>query len=156
MELLTLHQIAIALKQPESTIRSWRDRYDQFMPTVGDGRKKRFRRQAVDVFATIAELAAEGYKTDEIAERLSVQYQRFIGKSNENRNEQASLEIYSANKTLQRLTDAVEELIKQRDDNRQLRQHIEALEGRIRALEADRLPWYKRLGKRDPSGKRET
>ncbi|MGI6169867.1 MAG: MerR family transcriptional regulator [Christensenellales bacterium] len=57
--LLTIADMSRELNIPESTLRSWRDRFQGFIPTTGTGRKKRYKPEAVDVLRSIAEMSAE-------------------------------------------------------------------------------------------------
>lgn len=148
MELMTIAEIAQQLHIPESTLRSWRDKFGEFIPSVGSGRRKRYKHEAVQVFSVIAELSAESLTADDIAERLSIEFTRFIDHRSDNSSNAAALELYGANRTLQRLTEAIEMIAKQQGENQQLRQDLAALEQRLSALESSKLPWYKRIGKR--------
>lgn len=58
MELLTVADIAKELNIPQSTARFYRDRYEGFIPCVGEGRNRRYEREAVEAFGIIA----DGYK----------------------------------------------------------------------------------------------
>ncbi len=70
-ELLTIKEIARRLGLPESNIRYYRDKFDKFLPSVGEGRKKRFRPEALEVFEIIVQELAHNKSTAEIEERLS-------------------------------------------------------------------------------------
>ena len=52
-ELLTIKEIARQLDLPESNIRYYRDRFEDFLPYVGEGRKRRYKPEALDVFRFI-------------------------------------------------------------------------------------------------------
>lgn len=76
MELYTIARIAKILKIPESTARYWRDKYEEFIPTVGSGRKRRYKKEALEVLRTIAELSSVAVDTEEIKEQLGQLYSR--------------------------------------------------------------------------------
>jgi hypothetical protein len=54
--LMTLKDIAARLGLPESSLRKYRDVFPQFIPSVGTGRDRRYRDEAVEVFRTIREM----------------------------------------------------------------------------------------------------
>lgn len=53
-QLLTMAQIAKQLNLAESTARFYRDRFEDFIPSVGEGRKKRYKPETVEVLRFIA------------------------------------------------------------------------------------------------------
>ncbi len=60
--LSTIQEIAKQLQVPESNIRYYRDRFEEYIPSVGDGRLKRYKKEAVDVFRHIV----QGYRDEKI------------------------------------------------------------------------------------------
>ena len=74
-ELLTLKDIALELDLPESTLRKYRDAFPEFVPTVGSGRERKYRRDAVDVFVAIRKCRTEDHLSwEDTAELLSQQF----------------------------------------------------------------------------------
>ncbi|MFN2268918.1 MAG: MerR family transcriptional regulator [Desulfonatronovibrio sp.] len=73
-ELLTIKEIARRLTLPESNVRYYRDKYEKYLPSVGSGRKKRFKPQAVDVFKTIVQGLEESLSSNEIESRLAARF----------------------------------------------------------------------------------
>ena len=73
-ELLTIKEIARRLDLPESNIRYYRDRFDRFLPSVGYGRKKRYKPEAVEVFRCIVEELGRSRSTQEIEETLAARF----------------------------------------------------------------------------------
>ncbi|RQD76423.1 MerR family transcriptional regulator [Desulfonatronospira sp. MSAO_Bac3] len=73
-ELLTIKEIARRLDLPESNIRYYRDRFDRFLPSVGHGRKKRYKPEAVEVFRCIVEELGQSRSTQEIEEVLAARF----------------------------------------------------------------------------------
>ncbi|MGM0921331.1 MAG: MerR family transcriptional regulator [Bacillota bacterium] len=53
-QLLTMAQIAKQLNLAESTARFYRDRFEEYIPSVGEG-KKRYKSETVEVLRFIAE-----------------------------------------------------------------------------------------------------
>ncbi|MBF0480120.1 MAG: MerR family transcriptional regulator [Desulfovibrionaceae bacterium] len=68
--LLSISAIAKDLGQPESTLHYWKNRFEPFLPSMGQGRHKRFRTQAVEVFRRIGELLRSGMSTEDVREEL--------------------------------------------------------------------------------------
>jgi len=55
VELLTIADIAKRLELPESTVRYYRDRFAPYVPSVGEGRGRRYRPEALAVLRFIAD-----------------------------------------------------------------------------------------------------
>jgi DNA-binding transcriptional MerR regulator len=151
--MLTIAEIAKRLDQPESTIRSWRDKYDDFIPSAGDGRKRRYKDGALQVFQSIAVMAAEGLTARDIAERLSGSHTRVIEIRSNNSSSTAVLHNAELTRSMQRMADALDMMARQQLENDQLRRTIEEMNARIKALEerppeVKPLPWYKRIGRK--------
>jgi len=70
MELLTLAEIARELKIPESTIRYRARLFDEFLPYVQKGRRKLYRREAIEVFKVVAECLRKGLDRNATATEL--------------------------------------------------------------------------------------
>jgi len=68
--LLSISAIAKDLGQPESTLHYWKNRFEPFLPSIGQGRHKRFRLEAVEVFRRIGELLRSGMSTEDVREEL--------------------------------------------------------------------------------------
>ncbi len=73
-ELLTLKEIAKRLDLPESNIRYYRDRFEQYLPYTGEGRKRRYRLEAIDVFDYIATQLKQNSSCEEITDGLSKRF----------------------------------------------------------------------------------
>lgn len=78
METLTITQIATMLDRPESTLRGYRDRFREFIPTTGRGRGRRHPSEALDVFKFIIELKEGGLLDAQVMERLEEKYTRSL------------------------------------------------------------------------------
>lgn len=72
--LLAVAEIARALDVPESTVHYWKNRFAQYLPSIGEGRQKRFRTEAVEIFGAIAGMLKLGHTAQDVMERLARQY----------------------------------------------------------------------------------
>lgn len=72
--LLTIKEIANKLDIPESNIRYYRDKFEAYLPYEGEGRKRRYRPEAVDIFAYIAEQYAKNRSSEDIEKDLATRY----------------------------------------------------------------------------------
>jgi DNA-binding transcriptional MerR regulator len=73
-QVLSVAEIARRLDVPESTVHYWKNRFAQHLPSVGAGRQKRFRPEAVEVFAVIAEMLGAGHPAAEVMDILAQRY----------------------------------------------------------------------------------
>jgi DNA-binding transcriptional MerR regulator len=70
-KLYSISAIAKLLDLPESTLHYWKNRFDQLLPSVGHGRHKRFRAEAVDIFRAIGNLLGSGLSVADARAELS-------------------------------------------------------------------------------------
>lgn len=68
--LLSVAEIARRLGVPESTVHYWKNRFAQHLPSVGAGRQKRFRPEAVEVFRVIAEMFSTAHSAQDVMDAL--------------------------------------------------------------------------------------
>ncbi|WP_147819383.1 MerR family transcriptional regulator [Salidesulfovibrio onnuriiensis] len=73
-KLLSVAEIARELELPESTVHYWKNRFAQHLPSVGRGRQKRFKPDAVEVFSVISRMLKEGHTARDVMEHLSQSY----------------------------------------------------------------------------------
>jgi len=73
-KVLSVAEIARELDLPESTVHYWKNRFAQHLPSVGRGRQKRFKPEAVEIFANISRLLKEGHTARDVMDRLSRDY----------------------------------------------------------------------------------
>ena len=73
---LTGAQIAQQLGLPESTLRFYRDKFPEWIPMIGEGRQRRYRPEAVDVFRIIADTLRKNGTATEVEEALARLYPR--------------------------------------------------------------------------------
>lgn len=72
--LYSVAAIAKLLDVPESTLHYWKNRFDDVLPSVGQGRNKRFRAEALDIFRTIARLLGQGLSCADVRAELAGRY----------------------------------------------------------------------------------
>jgi len=75
-DLLTIKEIAKRLDVPESNIRYYRDRFEDFLPSLGEGRKRRYKPEALDVFRFIVQGYKNDLNTEDITRRLLTRFPR--------------------------------------------------------------------------------
>ncbi|MGM0971306.1 MAG: DUF3967 domain-containing protein [Bacillota bacterium] len=78
-KLLTMTQIAKQLNLAESTARFYRDRFENYIPSVGEGRKKRYKPETIEVLRFIA----EGFKRNLTATDIEEGLSRMIARNTE-------------------------------------------------------------------------
>ncbi|MDF2875865.1 MAG: hypothetical protein K0R22_2548 [Sporomusa sp.] len=77
-ELLSIKDISQELGIPQSTLRYYRDLFLDYLPAMGEGKKKRFYPEAVEVFQAIAKCMHQNKSSDDIANELDSRFTRFI------------------------------------------------------------------------------
>jgi DNA-binding transcriptional MerR regulator len=78
LQLLTIAEIAKKLNIAESTARYYRDKFEAYIPSVGEGRKKRYKPEAVEVLRLIAEGFNRKMTAEEIESQLSLAFPKTI------------------------------------------------------------------------------
>lgn len=76
MNLLTIKDIARELDVPESNLRYYRDRFEDYLPSIGQGRKRRYKKEALEVFRYIVQGFQNDKTTEQIAEELPKHFPR--------------------------------------------------------------------------------
>jgi DNA-binding transcriptional MerR regulator len=135
---MTIAEIAKELDIPESTARYYRDGFIDYIPFVGEGRKKRYRPETVEVLRFIAEGFKRKLTATEIKNGLSQMFPRNLDieqptaittaatqQQSENEVKQYALQLQIAldqmGKTMQVIADQKEEIAK-------LRKHLADVE----------------------------
>ncbi|SDF78598.1 MerR family transcriptional regulator [Sporomusa acidovorans] len=77
-ELLSIKDISQELGIPQSTLRYYRDLFIEYLPATGEGKKKRFYPEAVEVFQAIAKGMHQNKSSDDIVNDLNKRFTRFI------------------------------------------------------------------------------
>lgn len=137
-ELLTMAQIAKQLNLAESTARFYRNRFEEFIPSVGEGRKKRYTHETVEVLRFIAEgfnrnltamdikdglsrMAAKNIEFEEVtATTIAVTQQQ-----TENEQKQHTLQLQIA---LEQMSTTMQIMANQKEEIAELRKHIADVE----------------------------
>ena len=74
VELLTATEMARRLGIPESTARFYARRFSAFLPTVGEGRSRRYQPEALDVLRIVADAVHAGMPTAQIHQALTERF----------------------------------------------------------------------------------
>ncbi len=77
-DLLTITGIAQKLGMPESTVRYYRNKFPDFIPAVGEGRKRKYRPETLEVISVIEKMFRENRPAIEIAEQLANKFSQNI------------------------------------------------------------------------------
>lgn len=133
-QLLTMAQIAKELNLAESTARFYRDRFEDFIPFVGEGRKKRYKPETVDVLRFIAEGFNRNLTAIDIENGLSRMFAMNIEAEKETVTTTAVAQQQSNSDTLQivleQMSTTMRIIAEQKEDITELRKHIAVVEKR--------------------------
>lgn len=66
----SLREIAERAEMPESTLRLYRDEFEEFVGAKGEGRRRRYDERAAEILASIATWKRAGWKSDAIRDEL--------------------------------------------------------------------------------------
>jgi DNA-binding transcriptional MerR regulator len=77
-DLYTIAEIAARLKLSESTIRYYRDKFIEYVPAIGEGKKRRYRTEAFEALRFIADSLRSGKTAEETQQGLNLKFQREI------------------------------------------------------------------------------
>ena len=67
----TLREVSALLGMPESTLRLYRDEFEEYVPCVGQGRKRRYTSEGVDALRRIVEWKRGGWSAGQIRDTLA-------------------------------------------------------------------------------------
>ncbi|WP_371361409.1 hypothetical protein SRRS_28310 [Sporomusa rhizae] len=90
VELLSIKDISQELGIPQSTLRYYRDLFMDYLPATGEGKKKRFYPEAIEVFQVIAKGMHQNKNADDINHDLSSRFTRFIEVNSESQESDAT------------------------------------------------------------------
>jgi DNA-binding transcriptional MerR regulator len=71
LALLTFKELAESATIPESTLRVYRDEFEDYLPATGEGRKRRYGTEAAKTLQRIVSLKQEGKSRESIRAELS-------------------------------------------------------------------------------------
>ena len=74
--LLSIADISRHFSLPESTTRYYCKRFAQFIPSVGDGRRRRYRRETLEIISAILEQMQKSRTAAAVEDALSVRFPR--------------------------------------------------------------------------------
>ncbi len=135
MEFYNITKMAKILKIPESTARYYRDRYPEFILSIGSGRKKRYKKETLEVLRIICEMANNSKTAEEIKERLGQEFSRNIEVIEE-------IVVEQQYKFLEVISNSLVNIADQKKEIQELRKEVKELKDIIK------LPWRKRLFKK--------
>lgn len=158
-ELLSIKDISQELGIPQSTLRYYRDLFMDYLPATGEGKKKRFYPEAVEVFQAIAKGMHQNKNADDIATDLNKRFTRFIDVEDTAEESQESSATYSQdnetcqsqalspltqsdgsaimaviaaqNQALQQIAATISVVNEQQEELHQLKQEVSKLEERL-------------------------
>jgi DNA-binding transcriptional MerR regulator len=137
-KLMTMAEVAKELDIPESTARYYRDSFIDFIPSVGEGRKKRYRPETVEVLRFIAEGFKGKLTAMEIETGLSQVFPRnldmeqpvatttaVVQQQSENEVKQYALQLQMA---LEQMGKTMQVIANQKEEISELRKHLADVE----------------------------
>lgn len=145
-ELFTLKYISQKTSIPESTLQYYRTTYPNYLPTAGNGKRKRYYPLALDVFTTISNSAKQGMDKLAITAILEKEYpcinvkpdytQVTLQYNSEKTNEEKMLLIDSYKHAMQQITSiTVNTVAQQKDESYYLNSKIQKLDNKVQELE---------------------
>lgn len=139
-QLLTMAQIAKQLELAESTARFYRDRFENYIPSVGEGRKKRYKPETIEVLRFIAEGYNRNLTAMDIEDGLSRMVARNIEfeevtattiaaaqQQSKNEPNQYALQLQFA---VEQMSAAMQVMADQKEEIAELRKHVAVIENR--------------------------
>lgn len=137
-KLLTIADIAKELNIPESTARYYRDNFIDYIPSVGEGRKKRYRPETIEVLRFIAQGFKNKLTAMEIENGLSQMFPRNIDIEDTNAITTTAVQQQSENEikqyaqqlqlALEQMSKTMEIIADQKEEITELRKHIAEIE----------------------------
>jgi DNA-binding transcriptional MerR regulator len=137
-KLMTIAEVAKELNIPESTARYYRDNFIDYIPSVGEGRKKRYRSETVEVLRFIAEGFKRKLTAIEIENGLSQMFPRnfdieqptattaaVVQQQSKNEVNQYALQLQMA---LEQMGKTMQVIADQKEEITELRKHVADVE----------------------------
>lgn len=162
--LMTMAEIARQLKIPESTCRYYRDRFIDYIPSVGEGRNRRYQPEAAEVLRTVAECMNRNLTATETEEALSLKFARFIDIEPEPQlttaaaQQQRSADVLLAliagqQQAIESIAATLEQLARQQDETEVIKQELSTLRRELEARDR-RLVEQLRESMKEPTKER--
>lgn len=170
--LMTIAEVANELKIPESTARYYRDGFMDYIPFVGEGRKKRYRPETIEVLRFIAEGFKRKLTAEEIEDGLGRMFPRnmddtqstarskaVVQQQSKNDANTSDLQLQNVleqvNMTMQVMTDQQKEITELREKLEQLEEKQARSESAATTEISKKQKWWQRLFKKEkkPSSK---
>lgn len=133
-------QIAKQLNLAESTARFYRDRFENYIPSVGEGRKKRYKPETIEVLRFIAEGFNRNLTAIDIEEGLSRMVARNVEFEEVNATTTAAAQQQSKNEpnqyalqlqfAVEQMSTAMQVMADQKEEISELRKHVAIIENR--------------------------
>jgi DNA-binding transcriptional MerR regulator len=129
MKTYTITELARIVKIPPSTVSYYRDRHKDFMLSIGTGRKRRYKPEALENLKLIVEMAKNNATKEDIEEALSQTGKRNIEIQQDNNNSitteyQQSLQPVKFMNLLDKLVDQKDRIQALENDVKELKEYI--------------------------------
>jgi len=133
-------QIAKQLNLAESTARFYRDRFEDFIPSIGEGRKKRYKPETIEVLRFIAEGYNRNLTAMDIKDGLSrvvarnIEFEEVTATTTATAQQQSEIELKQYTLQLQialeQIGTTMQIIANQKEEIAELRKHIGVMENR--------------------------
>lgn len=107
MELLTIPKIAELINVPESNLRYYQKKFKKYIPEVSEGKHKRFKYEAVEIFSFITDSYKTGTSSEQIEKELQKRYAITIEPENDPQQEIKTQHIETTKQQLEIFQDMV-------------------------------------------------
>lgn len=133
-------QIAKQLNLAESTARFYRDRFEDFIPSIGEGRKKRYKPETIEVLRFIAEGYNRNLTAMDIKDGLSrvvarnIEFEEVSATTTATAQQQSEIELKQYALQLQialkQMGTTMQIIANQKEEIAELRKHVAVIENR--------------------------
>lgn len=133
-------QIAKQLNLAESTARFYRDRFEDFIPSIGEGRKKRYKPETIEVLRFIVEGYNRNLTAMDIKDGLSrmvprnIEFEEVTATTTATAQQQSEIELkqyaLQLQIALEQMGTTMQIIANQKEEIAELRKHIAVMENR--------------------------
>jgi len=133
-------QIAKQLNLAESTARFYRDRFEDFIPSIGEGRKKRYKPETIEVLRFIAEGYNRNLTAMDIKDSLSrvvarnIEFEEVSATTTATAQQQSEIELkqyaLQLQNALKQMGTTMQIIANQKEEISELRKHIAVMENK--------------------------